>query len=80
MNTEGEILIRPNYEVMAPCGDDAFWAKKEDDSNLIKLDVNGETVLEIDYKRAVGVLAEFGIVVKDGRTCVIVGNDGKHLG
>lgn len=80
MNIEGETLIRAKYYGLVFASEDTFWAKKTNDSDIIKLDDKGETILTLNYKEMSTATPDFGLFAKDGNTFVLIDGDGEIQG
>lgn len=80
MDMNGEILIRPKYYKLNYCGEDTFWAQKQRDSDILKLNAKGETLAEIDYSEISQSIYGVGFFAKDGSTWTLIDGDGKPKG
>lgn len=80
MNLEGEIIVRPKYQNLEFCTENTFWAQKDRDSEFIKLDDKGETILTLDYKEITEEIPGFGFFAKDGGTYILMDCEGKMQG
>lgn len=80
VNLEGEIIVRPKYRNLEFCTEETFWAQKDRDSEFIKLDKKGETVLTLDYKEITEEIPGFGFFAKDGGTYILMDSEGKMQG
>lgn len=77
IDLNGEVLIRPKYNILRPVYSGLYAALKEDKMGVVN--ENDETVIDFDYDRIMTRVGD-NLLVRDGGAYIILDQNGERIG